>query len=121
MLVPTGAKVIATTQHTVHSGANSMSRDFPDTAGQHQEPSVFQSTLPLATKLERARTELLDLSARNRLLNIPRNAKSSRSIEIVDELTTEIYGSTARSVGEFAWEPRAKAAELEHGQGDEGR
>ncbi len=91
MLVPTGAKVIATTQHTVHSGANSMSRDFPDTAGQHQEPSVFQSTLPLATKLERARTELLDLSARNRLLNIPRNAKSSRSIEIVDELTTEIY------------------------------
>ena len=30
--------------------------------------SIFESNLPLEAKLERARTELLDLSARNRLL-----------------------------------------------------
>jgi hypothetical protein len=36
--------------------------------------SVFQSALPVAEKLERARTELLDLSARNRLLSIPQSA-----------------------------------------------
>jgi hypothetical protein len=34
---------------------------------------------------------LLDLSARNRLLNTPRSAKSVRSIEIVDEKATEVF------------------------------
>jgi hypothetical protein len=31
--------------------------------------SVFQSSLSVEAKIERARTELLDFSARNRLLN----------------------------------------------------
>lgn len=53
--------------------------------------SVFQSDLPLKEKLDRARTELLDLSARNRLLNMPRTAKGARSIEIVDEKSAEIF------------------------------
>ena len=48
--------------------------------------SVFQSDLPIEVKLDRARTELLDLSARNRLLSIPRSAKSAKTLECVDEL-----------------------------------
>lgn len=53
--------------------------------------SVFQSNLPLEEKLDRARTELLDLSARNRLLNIPRSAKSARTLEVIDEKSDEIF------------------------------
>lgn len=55
------------------------------------EKSVFQSDLPLKEKIDRARTELLDLSARNRLLNVPRFSKSAKTIDIVDEKTSEIY------------------------------
>lgn len=53
--------------------------------------SVFQSDLPIEAKLERARTELLDLSARNRLLSIPRSAKSAKTLEIADERGQEVF------------------------------
>ena len=53
--------------------------------------SVFQSNLSLTEKLDRARTELLDLSARNRLLNMPRSSKAARAVEIVDEKSAEIF------------------------------
>ncbi|ROP81072.1 AAA domain-containing protein [Stella humosa] len=53
--------------------------------------SIFRSDLPLAAKLERARTELLDLSARNRLLNVPRSSRSARTIEVVDERSAEVF------------------------------
>jgi very-short-patch-repair endonuclease len=56
-----------------------------------ENASVFQSDLPLETKLDRARTELLDLSARNRLLNMPKSSKNAKAIEIVDEKATEIF------------------------------
>ncbi|CRG51715.1 DUF3320 domain-containing protein [Yersinia wautersii] len=54
------------------------------------EKSLFQGRLSLEGKLERARTELLDLSARNKLLNIPRS-KTAKSIEIIDERSEHIY------------------------------
>ncbi len=47
--------------------------------------------LPFKAKLERSRTELLDLSGRNRLLNLPRSSKSARTIEVVDELASEVF------------------------------
>src|SRR5690348_8815022 len=56
-----------------------------DVAVVAQTGPIFQSDLPLREKLERARTELLDLSARNRLLSMPRGARGARSIEVVDE------------------------------------
>ena len=56
-----------------------------------EDQSIFQSSLPLAEKLERARVELLDLSARNRLLNMPRGARGGRSIEIIDEKVGEVF------------------------------
>ena len=59
--------------------------------GNDESASVFQSSLPLEAKLEKARTELLDLSARNRLLNMPRSGKSAKTLEIIDEQTAEIF------------------------------
>ncbi len=53
--------------------------------------SLFQnSSLTLQQKLERARTELLDFSARNKLLNIPRS-KTAKLLEIIDERSEQIY------------------------------
>lgn len=55
------------------------------------ESSTFQnSTLSLEQKLEKARAELLDLGARNRLLNIPRS-KNTRFLEVIDERSELVY------------------------------
>jgi hypothetical protein len=53
--------------------------------------SIFLTADPIARKLERARDELLDLTARNRLLNMPRQSRTARTIEVVDEKATEVY------------------------------
>jgi very-short-patch-repair endonuclease len=55
------------------------------------EKSIFQSTLSVEAKIERARMELLDLGARNRLLNVPRFSKSAKTVDIVDEKSAEIF------------------------------
>lgn len=67
--------------------------------------SVFQSDLPVDAKVERARAELLDLSARNRLLNIPRTAKSVKSLEIVDEKASEVFRMLLRDGKAFTFLP----------------
>ncbi|MFC7737603.1 DUF4011 domain-containing protein [Roseomonas sp. GCM10028921] len=53
--------------------------------------SVFQSDLPIVAKLERTRAELLDLSARNRLLNVPRFSASAKTVDVVDERSSEVF------------------------------
>lgn len=63
----------------------------PNQRADGENVSIFQSDLPIVEKLDRARMELLDLSARNRLLNMPRTSKRARSIEIVDERSSEIF------------------------------
>ena len=67
--------------------------------------SVFQSDLPVDAKDERARAELLDLSARNRLLNIPRSAKSVKSPKIVDEKASEVFRMLLRDGKAFTFLP----------------
>jgi very-short-patch-repair endonuclease len=62
-----------------------------DTAEPINESAFLSSNLTAGSKLERARTELLDLSARNRLLNIPRNSTTSRTIEVIDEISEEVF------------------------------
>lgn len=52
---------------------------------------VYSGLATVEEKLERARTELLDLSARNRLLNMPKSGKSAKIIEMVDELSSEVF------------------------------
>src|SRR5258706_14552673 len=65
--------------------------------------SIFQSDLPVETKLDRARVELLDLSARNRLLNIPRSSKSVRILEVVDERSDEVFRILVRENRPFTF------------------
>jgi hypothetical protein len=83
--------------------------------------SVFQSNLPIADKLDRARMELLDLSTRNRLLNMPRSAKAGRSLEIVDEKSAEVFRLLIREGKVFSFVAgKARAGEGEaEPEGDE--
>lgn len=55
------------------------------------DASVYAGPGSVADKLDRARTELLDLSARNRLLNMPKSGKAAKTIEVVDEISAEIF------------------------------
>ncbi len=64
---------------------------LPESAPTEEQGSVFQSNLSVEAKIERARTELLDLSARNRLLNVPRFSKSAKTIDVVDEKASEVF------------------------------
>jgi very-short-patch-repair endonuclease len=89
------------------------SQPIDDSAGESQ--SLFRSNLPLEIKLERARTELLDLSARNRLLNIPRSARNARTLEIIDERSKEIFKLLVRDQRPLTFLPgRAAAGIPEH-------
>ncbi|MEN2988808.1 DUF3320 domain-containing protein [Tistrella sp. BH-R2-4] len=81
--------------------------------------SIFQGDLPLAQKLDRARMELLDLSARNRLLNLPRGAGRSRNIEVTDEVSTEIFRLLVGEGRRFTFLPGREAVPVDGGQGDQ--
>ncbi len=67
--------------------------------------SIFLAEGPIARKLDRARDELLDLSARNRLLNMPRSSRTSRSIQAVDEKSAEVYRLLVREGKAFTFLP----------------
>ncbi|WP_102958224.1 DUF3320 domain-containing protein [Mangrovicella endophytica] len=67
------------------------------------EASIYQSSLPIGEKLERARTELLDLSARNRLLNVPRLSKAAKTVDIVDERSAEVYRLLVKEAKAFTF------------------
>ncbi len=69
------------------------------------EPVFLTTDASITKKLERARDELLDLSARNRLLNMPRQSRTARSIEVVDERATEIYRLLVRECKSFTFLP----------------
>ncbi|MBS1773980.1 MAG: DUF3320 domain-containing protein [Bacteroidetes bacterium] len=45
----------------------------------------------IASKLDVSRQALLDLSTRNRLINVPLNSKQVKIIEVVDELSSEVF------------------------------
>jgi very-short-patch-repair endonuclease len=81
--------------------------------------SIFQSNLPLSAKLERARLELLDMSARNRLLNIPRSGKSVATLEIVDEHTRQIFRLLVQENRTFSFLPGRAAPGAEPSDSDE--
>lgn len=51
----------------------------------------------LIEKLDIARKDLLDLTARNRLVNTPRGSGRSGRLEIVDELSEEVFRHLVRS------------------------
>ena len=57
--------------------------------------------------------ELLDLSARNRLLNIPRSARSARIVEVIDEKVAEVYRLLVRDGRGFTFLPGREASRAE--------
>lgn len=77
----------------------------PIRAEEEQNTSVLQGDLPVHEKLDRARTELLDLSARNRFLNMPRGARGAKSVTIVDELSDEVYAALVGKSRPFTFLP----------------
>lgn len=87
------------------------------------ETSSFQNgNLSLEHKLDRARTELLDLTARNKLLNIPRT-KTAKQLEIIDERSEEIYRLLVKEGKTFTFLPgRAgkKGEEIEDNDAEDG-
>lgn len=62
-------------------------------------PSTIQELL------NRSRSELLDLSTRNRLLSIPVDSKSARLIHIHDELSEEVFHSLVRDKKSLSFLP----------------
>ncbi|WP_413711667.1 DUF3320 domain-containing protein [Rhizobium sp. Rhizsp82] len=83
------------------------------------EQSIFQSNLSVEAKIERARTELLDLSARNRLLNVPRFSKSAKTIDIVDEKSSEVFRLLVTEGKSMTFLAGAKGREPVEGEGTE--
>jgi very-short-patch-repair endonuclease len=77
---------------------------------------LFQGNLPIESKLDRARTELLDLSARNKLLNIPRSAKSASTLEVVDERSDEVFRLLVRENRTFTFAAGRFVAASESGE-----
>ena len=82
-----------------------MSFDSPEVAEDRPDAkvSLFHGSDSVEAKLNRARLSLLDLSARNRLLNAPRGAKGKRSIEVVDERSVEVYRILVREEQAFTF------------------
>ncbi|MGJ7038880.1 very-short-patch-repair endonuclease [Shinella sp. BE166] len=91
--------------------------DIADTNDNSQ--SVFQSSLSVEAKIERARTELLDFSARNRLLNVPRFSKSAKTIDIVDERASEVFRILVAEGKAMTFLAGAKGREPKDGEGQE--
>ena len=83
------------------------------------ETSIFQSSLSVEAKIERARTELLDLSARNRLLNVPRFSKSAKTIDVVDEKSSEVFKILVTEGKAMTFLAGAKGREPKDGEGAE--
>ena len=78
--------------------------------------SIFQGDLPLGEKLERARTELLDLSARNRLLSVPRSSKAAKTVEVVGARAADVFQILVRDERPMTFVP-GKADEDEEEDG----
>jgi hypothetical protein len=84
-------------------------------------PSLFQSSLTPELKLERARLELLDLSARNRLLNVPKFSKTAKTVDVVGEKTAEVFRLLVRETKSFSFvagrPDRPERGEAQEGEG----
>ena len=70
----------------------------------------------VCSQLEKGRLELLDLSTRNRMLNVPRRSKQAKTIDIVDEKSSEIYRLVVREAKAMSFLP---ALDAKGGNGDE--
>ncbi len=83
------------------------------------EGSAFREPGSLEQKIERARTELLDLSTRNRLLHTPRGGRA-KTVEVIEELAQAMYQTLVVDGKRFTFAPgRADSAQSELGGDDD--
>ncbi len=73
-----------------------------------------------AKELEQARNELLDLSFRNRALSLRPDAKSSRILKIVNELSAQVYDRLVEKSRPFTFTPTTESASVDAQSEDEG-
>lgn len=71
-------------------------------------------------RIQNTRRELLDLSARNRLINTPRGASPGRKIEIVDERSEEVFRLLVRERKAMSFLPGTGEDEEDTGEDDRG-
>ncbi|MGO4551235.1 DUF3320 domain-containing protein [Lysobacter sp. 2RAF19] len=76
------------------------------------EVSPFREAGSIDQKIERARTELLDLSTRNRLLHTPRGGRA-KTVEVVGELARVMYQTLVGDGKRFTFAPGRVQADLE--------
>jgi len=72
---------------------------------EQRSEGLFESNIPLDEKLDKARIQLLDLSARNRLLNMPRGSRGRRSLDIIEGSTGEIFRHLVQEGKSFTFAP----------------
>jgi len=72
--------------------------------------------MSIIQNLNSSRKELLDLSLRNRLLNVPRSRSRTRTIEIVDELSDEIFRILVRDKKAMSFLPGREDVETDQPQ-----
>ena len=70
-------------------------------------------------RLAKDRKDLLDLGLRNRLLNTPRRRTRSKSVEVVDELSEEVFRLLVRDRKALSFLPGRKSEADDEIDGDE--
>jgi very-short-patch-repair endonuclease len=90
-----------------------------DSAQVDVAPSSAVVDETLRGKLDRARTELLDLSGRNRLLNTPRRTRTARTVEVVDERSEEVFRLLVEQGRSFTFAP-GRVTPASHGPAEDG-
>ncbi|MFP3544387.1 DUF3320 domain-containing protein [Rhizobium sp. SIMBA_035] len=93
--------------------------DFAGVDADQNKSSIFQSNLSVEAKIEKARTELLDLSARNRLLNVPRFSKSAKTIDVVEEKSSEVFRILVSEAKTMTFLAGAKGKDSQDGEDGE--
>lgn len=83
------------------------------------QPNAATMPSPLKAQLDRGRTELLDLSTRNRLLHVPRKSKTAKTIEIVDELSSEVHRLLVSEAKAFTFLAGRRSSGASHDDIDE--
>lgn len=74
--------------------------------------------IALHSVLENARRELLDLTSRNRLLNTPRGKSPSTRLEVVDELSHEVFRRLVVDGKSMSFLPAKQAEGKQEAEGD---
>jgi very-short-patch-repair endonuclease len=84
------------------------------------EPVAIDLPSALKSKLETGRIELLDLSSRNRLINVPRKSKAAKTIEVIDGLSPEVYRLLVSEAKAFTFLPSRRKGGSESTDADDG-